>query len=168
MVKKPEHEFLHQFPAELLQDIEKEAYEPPKGTDQEMANEFRRVYDDFYTRVRIFAPITGKKRIPPTRPYVLFLILYDLCKREAKRLALQEYTVSASSPWWKINFEGNEMFIFGTILQGYSEEMLARLKETSEYSAERQLYTLMHELLQQNSIVANDFKMRINEIMIGK
>lgn len=91
--KKPEYEFLNQYPAELLQDIENESYEAPKGTDQEMANEFRRVYDDFFTRVRIFAPITGKKRIPPTRPYVLFLILYDLCKREAKRLGLHEFTV---------------------------------------------------------------------------
>lgn len=91
--KKPEYEFLHHYPAELLQDIEDEPYKAPDGTDQEMANEFRRVFDDFYTRVRIFAPVTGKKRIPPTRPYVLFLILYDLCKREAKRLGLQEYTV---------------------------------------------------------------------------
>lgn len=46
--------------------------------------------------------------------------------------------------------------------------MLARLHETSKYSAERQLYTLMYELLQQNSIVATDIKMRIDEIMIGK
>lgn len=45
--------------------------------------------------------------------------------------------------------------------------MLIRLHETSNYSAERQLYTLMNELLQQNSIVANDVKMRITEIMTG-
>lgn len=92
-VRKPEYEYLHQYPAELLQDIEKESDERPKGSDQEVINEFRRVYDDFFARVRVFSPITGKKRVPPTRPYVLFLIFYDLCKREAKRLNLQEFTV---------------------------------------------------------------------------
>lgn len=91
--KKPEYEYLHQYPAELLQDIENEPYKLPKISDQEIANDFRRVYDDFFTRVRVFAPVTGKKRIPPTRPYVLFLSIYDLFKREAKRLNLQEFTV---------------------------------------------------------------------------
>lgn len=46
--------------------------------------------------------------------------------------------------------------------------MLMRLHETSKYSAERQLYTLMNDLLQQKSIVANDVTMRITEIMTGK
>lgn len=91
--KKPEYEFLHQYPAELLQDIENEPYQQSKVSEQEIINEFRRVYDDFFTRVRVFAPVTGKKRVPPTRPYVLFLIIYDLFKREAKRLSLQEFTV---------------------------------------------------------------------------
>lgn len=91
--RKPEYELLDQYPAELLQDIENEPYEQHKGTDQEIVNDFRRIYDDFFARVRVFSPITGKKRVPPTRPYVLFLIFYDLCKREAKRLGLQEFTV---------------------------------------------------------------------------
>lgn len=91
--KKPEYEFLHHYPAELLQDIENEPYELKKANDQDIVNDFRRVYDDFFTRVRVFAPVTGKKRVPPTRPYVLFLIIYDVYKREAKRLALQEFTV---------------------------------------------------------------------------
>lgn len=92
-VRKPEYELLDPYPAELLQQIENEPYEEHKGTDQEIVNKFRRIYDDFYARVRVFAPITGKKRVPPTRPYVLFLMFYDLCKREAKRLGLQEFTV---------------------------------------------------------------------------
>lgn len=91
--RKPEYELLDPYPAELLQDIENEPYEPHKGTDQEIINKFRRIYDDFFARVRVFSPITGKKRVPPTRPYVLFLMFYDLCKREAKRLGLQEFTV---------------------------------------------------------------------------
>lgn len=139
-VKKPEYEYLHQYPAELLQDIENEPNELTRKTDQEKVDEFRRVYDDFFSRVRVYSPITGKKRVPPTRPYVLFLIFYDVCKREAKRLALQEFT-------------------------GYSQSMLQRLHETSKYSAERQLYTLLDELAAQKSIVANDFIMRMNEIM---
>lgn len=94
--KKPEYQYLHQLPAELLQDIEAEPFDLPNVSDQENVNEFRRVYDDFYTRTRIYAPITGKKRVPPTRPYVLFLMLYDLYKREAKRLALHEFEVSLS------------------------------------------------------------------------
>lgn len=93
-VKKAEYEYLHQYPAELLQDIESEPYQLQKLSDQEIVNDFRRVYDDFFTRVRVFAPVTGKKRVPPTRPYVLFLILYDLYKREAKRLSLQDFAVS--------------------------------------------------------------------------
>lgn len=95
-IKKPEYQYLHGLPAELLQDIENEPYELAKGSDLEVINEFRRVYDDFYARIRIFSPITGKKRVPPTRPYVLFLMLYDLCKREAKRLSLHDFEVSCS------------------------------------------------------------------------
>lgn len=45
--------------------------------------------------------------------------------------------------------------------------MLTKLHATSQYSAEHQLYTLMYELLTQESIVANDFKTRIYEIMTG-
>lgn len=45
--------------------------------------------------------------------------------------------------------------------------MMARLHETSKYSAERQLYTLMDELLAQKSIHATDVLMRMNEIMTG-
>lgn len=45
--------------------------------------------------------------------------------------------------------------------------MLERLNKTSEYSAERQFYTLLFELLEQKTIVANDFITRAIEIMIG-
>lgn len=176
-VRKPEYELLDPYPADLLQEIENEPYEQHKGTDQEIVNKFRRMYDDFFARVRVFSPITGKKRVPPTRPYVLFLMFYDLCKREAKRLGLQEFTVCA--PWLPcthlfLSYRAiySYFFVFGVFCsryfqQGYSREMLARLHATSNYSAEHQLYTLMYELTAQNSIVANDFKTRINEIMSG-
>lgn len=45
--------------------------------------------------------------------------------------------------------------------------MLVRLNKTSEYSAERQLYALLFELLEQKTIVANDFITRAIEIMTG-
>lgn len=92
--KKPEYEFLHQLPAELLQDIESEPFDLPKVSDQDNVDEFRRTYDDFHSRIRVFAPQVGKKRIPPTKTYVQMLMIYDLYKREAKRLALSEFEVS--------------------------------------------------------------------------
>lgn len=45
--------------------------------------------------------------------------------------------------------------------------MLERLNKTSEHSAERQFYTLLFELLEQKTIVANDFITRTMEIMTG-
>lgn len=89
--------FLHQLPADLLQDIENESYELPAKFDTDNVNAFRKIYDDFFERTRFTAlagPQTGKKRIPPTRPYVLFLMCYDLLKREAKLLNLQDFVVN--------------------------------------------------------------------------
>lgn len=93
-----EYEFLHQLPADLLQDIENESYEQPSKVDLDNVNEFLRIYDDFFERIRFnppSGPQTGKKRVPPTKPYVQFLMLYDLLKREAKRLMLHDFEVSA-------------------------------------------------------------------------
>lgn len=53
------------------------------------------------------------------------------------------------------------------VQQGYSQDMLTKLNVTSKYSAEHQLYNIMYELLAQNSIVAEDFKARMFEIMTG-
>lgn len=66
---------------------------------------------------------------------------------------------------YKVHFDIHYAFI--CFEQGYSPEMLARLHETSKHSAERQLYTLMYELLAQKSIVANDVITRTTEIMTG-
>lgn len=96
-----EFEFLHQLPADLLQDIESEPYDSSARTDTEAVNAFRKIYDDFYERIRystaLAGPQTGKKRVPPTKPYVLFLFLYDQLKREATRLNLQEFVVRNGS-----------------------------------------------------------------------
>lgn len=96
-----DYEFLHQLPADLLQDIESEPYETPTRTDIDAVNAFRRIYDDFFERLRystaLAGPQTGRKRVPPTKPYVLFLFLYDQLKREAKRLKLEEFEVKKTS-----------------------------------------------------------------------
>lgn len=94
-VKKPEYQYLHQLPAELLQDIENESLDVPNLPDQAIIDNFRKMYDDFHTRIRSIASLTGKKKVPETRPYVLFLMIYDLCKREANRLGLQHVEVSS-------------------------------------------------------------------------
>lgn len=96
-IKKAEYQYLHPLPAELLQDIENEPTKwDEKLTDQQHVNDFRQVYDDFYTRTRIYAPETGDKIVPPTRPYVLFTLLYDQCKVQAKNLNLQDFVVSVN------------------------------------------------------------------------
>lgn len=84
-------QFLHQLPAGLLQDIRSERYEQPALLDADNVNELLKVYDDFYGRNH---PVTGKKKVPPTKPYVQMLMLYDLLKREAKRLMLNKFEVS--------------------------------------------------------------------------
>lgn len=91
--KDYELQFLHPLPSGLLQDILYEPYEQPALSDADNINEFRRIYDDFYGRAASDGPQTGKKRVPPTRPYVQFLMLYDQMKREAKKLMLQTFEV---------------------------------------------------------------------------
>lgn len=88
-------QYLHQFPSSLLQDILDEHYEQPARFDIDNVNEFRKIYDDSFYMTRVYwGPQTGKKKIPPTKPYVQFLMLYDLLKREAKLLNLHEFEVS--------------------------------------------------------------------------
>lgn len=84
-------QFLHQLPSGLLQDILYERYEQPALLDIDNVNEFLKVYDDFYGRNQ---PVTGKKKVPATKPYVQMLMLYDLLKREAKRLMLNKFEVN--------------------------------------------------------------------------
>lgn len=83
-------QFLHQLPSGLLKDILSERYEQPAFLDKDNVNEFRKVYDDFYGRNQ---PVTGRKKVPPTKPYVQLLMLYDLLKREAKKLMLNKFQV---------------------------------------------------------------------------
>lgn len=39
---------------------------------------------------------SGRKRVPPTKPYIHMLMLYDLLKREAKKFMFNLYEVSST------------------------------------------------------------------------
>ncbi|XP_037039202.1 mucin-5AC [Bradysia coprophila] len=130
-------QFLHQLPSGLLQDILYERYEQPAFLDKDNVDEFRKVYDDFYGRNQ---PVTGRKKVPPTKPYVQLLMLYDLLKREAKKLMLNKF-------------------------QGYSPEMLEELHKTSQGSAERQLHTLLYRMITQDDVNKPDIVVRVTAII---
>jgi hypothetical protein len=85
-------QLLDPLPRELLNDINKENFEPPAQLDEDNVQEFRKKYDDALKYVK--TSISGKKRVPPTEPYVKMLLLYDLLKRESKVLMLNKFVVS--------------------------------------------------------------------------
>lgn len=92
-------QLLDPLPLRVLQDFNREPYEPLALRPEDNANEFRRLYDDNYR-----GPISllvlekgtkkgGKKRVPPTKPYLHMLVLYDMLKREAKKNMYSIYEV---------------------------------------------------------------------------
>jgi hypothetical protein len=90
-----ELQYLDPLPKKLLLDIHGEPNRPPALLDLDNVNEFRKKYDDsFYPRYRNNVPnmqhmrmkmrlqmqqqrpmLTGRKKPPPTRPYVHMLML---------------------------------------------------------------------------------------------
>jgi hypothetical protein len=87
-------QYLDALPKRLLLDILNESHNLPAIRDLDNVNEFRKKYDDSYYRyqksganeqslrmnMRIQmhqqrAMLTGKKKAPPTRPYVLMVML---------------------------------------------------------------------------------------------
>ena len=101
------------LPKKLLLDLHYETNQLPALLDQDNVIEFRKKYDDsFKRRYRNQSPsdqqmrvimklqmqqqrpmLVGRKKPPPTRPYVFFLMLYDLLKRESKAKMLHKYGV---------------------------------------------------------------------------
>lgn len=95
-------------------DIYQDYLRRPALLDYDNVIEFRKVFDDSYrfqygtqepTREQMLhnmriqvqqqrPSVIFKKKVPPTRPYVLMLMLYDLLKREAKTKKLHQYEVS--------------------------------------------------------------------------
>lgn len=134
----------------LIRDIQTEAEHDEFTNDVESLDNFLRLYDDNYGRAAFVndnavdrwstTSTAGKKRVPPTKPYVEFLLVYDLLKRDAKAANLSKY-------------------------EGYSEELLRDLHDLSSASAERQLYTLFKRMIDRGDVQRSDVVSRLQGIM---
>lgn len=143
-------EGLANLPLTLIRDIITEINHDDFNNDVESLDNFLRLYDDNYGRATIDADsamdrwsttsTAGKKRVPPTKPYVEFLLVYDLLKRDAKSSNLSKY-------------------------EGYSDELLKDLNELSLMSSQRQLYTLFKRMLVRGDIQRSDVVSRIQGIV---
>lgn len=138
------------LPLSLIRDIITEPNHDDFTNDVESLDNFLRLYDDNYGRATIDSDTAmdrwsttstaGKKRVPPTKPYVEFLLVYDLLKRDAKSSNLSKY-------------------------EGYSEDLLQDLNESSKMSSARQLHTLFKRMLDRRDIQRSDVVSRIQGIV---
>ncbi|CAO1403428.1 unnamed protein product [Diamesa tonsa] len=144
-------QLLDPLPKKLLHDLHYETNQLPAILDQDNVNEFRKKYDDSYNRryrnqspsdqqMRVIMKLqmqqqrpmlVGRKKPPPTRPYVFFLMLYDLLKRESKAKMLHK---------------------FG----GFTPELLQQLAESSQHSADWQLNYLIQTMLDRKEVTSAD------------
>lgn len=100
-----------------------------------------RVYDDYNSRRP--KPLTGKKKVPPTKPYIDMLMMYDLLKREAKKLGLQKY-------------------------EGFSHEIILELDKISRMSSERLMHALLKKMVDNNDTERMDILTRANSMIKGE
>ncbi|EDW59781.1 uncharacterized protein ImpE3 [Drosophila virilis] len=138
------------LPLSLIRDIQTEALHDDFTNDVESLDNFLRLYDDNYGRAAFdfesamdrwsSTSTAGKKRVPPTKPYVDFLLVYDLLKRDAKAANLSKY-------------------------EGYSDELLQQLFELSNASSTRQLHTLFQRMLDRGDIQRSDVVARVQGIL---
>ncbi|XP_013104163.1 uncharacterized protein LOC106084786 [Stomoxys calcitrans] len=138
------------LPLSLIRDIITEPNHDDFNNDVESLDNFLRLYDDNYGRATIDSDTAmdrwsttstaGKKRVPPTKPYVEFLLVYDLLKRDAKSSNLSKY-------------------------EGYSEDILLDLYELSKMSSAHQLHTLFKRMLDRRDIQRSDVVSRIQGIV---
>uniref|UniRef100_A0A182T3F0 Uncharacterized protein n=1 Tax=Anopheles maculatus TaxID=74869 RepID=A0A182T3F0_9DIPT len=139
-------QLLDPLPAEVLQNFNQEPYEPLALRPEDNANEFRRLYDDNYRgpiSVLVLEKGTkkgGKKRVPPTKPYLHMLVLYDLLKREAKK----------------------NMY---SIYEGYSEAILSELYQMNFVTAKDQLHYALTQLLERKDIEKSDVVSRSKQMI---
>ncbi|XP_037730446.1 uncharacterized protein LOC119560854 [Drosophila subpulchrella] len=136
------------LPLSLIRDIQSERHD--FTNDVESLDNFLRLYDDNYGRAAFdvesamdrwsTSSIAGKKRVPPTKPYVDFLLVYDLLKRDAKAANLSKY-------------------------EGYSEDLLEQLHELSQASSARQLHTLFQRMLDRGDVQRSDVVSRVQGIV---
>ncbi|XP_073829210.1 ecdysone-inducible gene E3 [Musca autumnalis] len=148
MAEKPNG--LANLPLSLIRDIITEPNHDDFNNDVESLDNFLRLYDDNYGRATIDSDTAmdrwsttstaGKKRVPPTKPYVEFLLVYDLLKRDAKSSNLSKY-------------------------EGYSDNLLQDLNELSKMSSARQLHTLFQRMLDRRDIQRSDVVSRIQGLV---
>ncbi|XP_058055595.1 uncharacterized protein LOC131207005 [Anopheles bellator] len=138
--------FLDPLPLAVLQAFNREPYEPLALRPVDNAQEFRRIYDDSYrgpVAIVVVEQSTkkgGKKRVPPTKPYLHMLVLYDLLKREAKKAMYNHY-------------------------EGYSEAILKELSEMDFLTAKDQLSHVLTELLERKDIEKSDVVSRAKQMI---
>lgn len=154
-------QLLDPLPLRLLQDIDSERYELSALLDKDNVNEFRKLYDDQYrvselgllpsTPTSVNTPnhqvsdrIPGlngsRKRVPPTKPYIHMLMLYDLLKREAKKYMFNLY-------------------------EGYSSGILAELASCKSENGQQQLLYVLTRMLQEKNIEKSDVVSRTNAMI---
>ncbi|XP_055914816.1 uncharacterized protein LOC129948032 [Eupeodes corollae] len=132
-----DYNILNILPFSLTRDIKKELDDQEQLTEVENLDNFLRSYDDKYGNTN---SITGKKRVPPTKPYVEFLLIYDLLKRDAKAFNLSKY-------------------------EGYTDKLMQDLYELSSSSAQRQMYTLLKRMLDRKEIQRSDVVNRVQSLV---
>uniref|UniRef100_A0A1B0FRB3 Uncharacterized protein n=1 Tax=Glossina morsitans morsitans TaxID=37546 RepID=A0A1B0FRB3_GLOMM len=138
------------LPLSLIRDIETDTNSEHPINILESIDNFLRLYDDNYGQVIISSHTStdpwsalsnaGKKREPPARPYMEFLLVYDVLKREAKTLSLNKY-------------------------EGYSEDLLNELQKVSNTSSARQLYILFKRLLERGDVKRIDTINRVEALI---
>lgn len=149
-------QLLDPLPLRLLEDIDGQRYELPALLDKDNVNEFRKIYDDKYRESEtdlqqiniasgnkphlmynqhisssssssITKGGSGKKRVPPTKPYIHMLMLYDLLKREAKKFMFNLY-------------------------DGFSTKILAELSQFKADNGQQQLLFVLSRMLEEKNI----------------
>ncbi|XP_037896095.1 uncharacterized protein LOC119641463 [Glossina fuscipes] len=138
------------LPLSLIRDIETDAKSEHPANILESIDNFLRLYDDNYGRVIVSSHTStdpwsalsnaGKKREPPARPYMEFLLVYDVLKRDAKTLNLSKY-------------------------EGYSEDLLNELQKVSNISSARQLHVLFKRLLERGDVKRIDTITRVEALI---
>lgn len=178
-------QYLGPLPKQLLLDLQRYYTKPPALLATDNVVEFRKTFDDSYKRKNVKIKgmskqemeyrmqmhmrqnrpmLTGNKKVPVTKPYVEFIMLYDLLKREAKNLMLHKYGVRECP----IMMTTLILMVFLCFSQGYSPEMIERLVESSEHSSEWQLHFLLSTMLARNETQRVDIIMRCKSILSGK
>lgn len=121
--------------------MENDLSELPAISDFDNVRVFLSKYDD---SVRYQLNSAGKKKVPPAKPYVEFLILFDVMKRDIKAAKLENF-------------------------QGYTKQMEQELYQLSSRSSEVQLYFVFKRMLEGDNrkILRDDAVKRVTEILKG-